>query len=70
MVRNAARNLLSREPNAEHMLSLLSELAINPDTFSLLGPPVSQKGHHVVANQNVAADSATVQFYYSRVDTT
>ncbi|KAJ0108897.1 hypothetical protein J7T55_005440 [Diaporthe amygdali] len=67
---DATRDFVGRELNTEYIFGLFSELAINPDAFSLLGTPMSYKITHFAANQNVAVNSAVVQFYSSLVNIT
>ncbi|KUI58126.1 hypothetical protein VP1G_05441 [Cytospora mali] len=67
---DATRVFLGRELNTEYIFGLFSELSLNPSSFSLLGTPMSYKITHFAANQNIAINSAVVQFYSSTVDLT
>lgn len=67
---DATRDFVGRELNTEYIFGLFSELALNPNSFSLLGAPMSYKITHFAASQNVAVNSAVVQFYSSTVGLT
>lgn len=67
---DATRVFVGRELNTEYIFGLFSQLALSPNSFSLLGTPMSYEIIHFAANQNVAVNSAIVQFYSSTVDLT
>lgn len=67
---DVTRVFVGRELNTEYIFGLFSQLAQTPDSFSLLGVPLSYKITHFSANQNVAINSAVVQFYSSTVNLT
>ncbi|ROW07798.1 hypothetical protein VMCG_03582 [Cytospora schulzeri] len=60
---DVTRVFTGRELNTEYIFGLFSQVALNPGSFSLLGTPMSYKIVHFAANQNIAINSAIVQFY-------
>jgi hypothetical protein len=58
------------ELNTEYLFGLFSNLAVNPDTVTLLGYPVSYNVTHFVANDNIASAATIIDFHFPAINKT
>jgi len=59
---DVTRNFNGRELNTEYAFGLFANIALNPNSFTLLGIPTDYQVIHFAANQNVIALSLIIDF--------
>lgn len=59
---DVTRNFNGRELNTEYAFGLFANIALNPNSFTLLGVPTDYEIIHFAANQNVIALSLIIDF--------
>merc|ERR1711862_1051931 len=56
------------ELNTEYLFGLFSNLAINPNTVTLLGYPTRYNVTHFAANRNIASAATVIDFFFPAIN--
>lgn len=56
------------ELNTEYLFGLFSNLALNPETITLLGYPTKYNVVHFAANENIASAATIIDFFFPAIN--
>ena len=67
---DATRDFTGRELNTEYIFGLFANIALNPNSFTMLGYPINYTVTHFTANQNIVSVATVVDFELPATNTT